>query len=255
MEHLIERKVFKVDYEENELYILKYFLNNIMINLRLFKKIEDDYEEIFTEDVSKDEAENLMLLVNRNMNLAPLNENELSHLDNKLNNYLNTAKELITSQIEVADINKKVLSVGEVAGSIYLATKNKGDFFIELFSIHLKDRGETPEIYLINLNFAEMALLDYKSKVILGQDYVYAKANDIFYIGLIRSQYKHSSYFTVGVIEFLVDSLSCNKAYMVEVKNGKYSPLNIDKFTTGIEKALKTDVKKMCNTFIKKISK
>lgn len=255
MEHLVKRQEFKVDYNGDKIYVLKYFLNNIMINLRFLKKIEDEFEEVFTEDVKKEDAENLMLLLNEDKNITPLNENELKYLDDKLNEYMDNAKNLIVEQIQAIDINRNVLNIGEVAGNVYMATKNRGDFFIELFNIHIKEKGTNPEIYLINQNFAEMALLDYKSKTIVSKDYIFAKINDIFYIGLMRSEFKQGSYFTVGVIEYLIDNLSCNKAYMIEIENGKYSPLNIKKFTPSMEKALKADVKKMCDTFLRKIIK
>lgn len=232
-------------------YILRYYQNDILINLRVLEKKGIDFEEIFPDEIKDGRTENLLPLVNDNSNLTPLKAEEVKKLDAKLNQYMNIAKTLIGKSFKLESENREFKQMDEIGGNIYLITKNKETFYSEIFSVRLKENGYKPTIFLINQDFAELGVIDHISQIITDKKPEYIKLNDIFYIGAIRSTFKGQSCVSIGIIEFLGDNLSCNKAYLLEANSkGKYEPLSVEKFNNEVSDALKVDIGILCETFI-----
>ena len=254
MRNLINKKCYKVKNGEIELVIYKYFMNNILMNLRVFSYIESELSEIFPDNMKEEERDCLLGNINNINNLISLEPEKEREIDNILLIQNDTAKKIIKEVVEAE--NKKLVYMDEICGINYMIIAPKDEsaqFFLEMYSVRIEDEGKEPSLYLINADYGEIAFIDYLSSKHSISKPIYVRINDIFYFAVNKVNDKTQRLYSLLVIENLYEEIFCNKAYLLEKNKSQLEPFDIKKFNTSIEKLLKKTVKETCDNFVCRI--
>lgn len=233
------QKVINKVYIDNDIYYkVINIINDNVVNINIYKKIDDNFREILKREVS-DDISNVLMTNNNNL---PLSNEELEDFKVKLENLIIKNRQSINKQIvEKLNLKGSVKSINNFAGFTYALLSFIDKPYLEIVNITLDENGNVRSISPVNILLIDLIIADISTKLKLKDEPLYIQITHTIFYGIK----KENNIIVISELYIGDEDIQCHKSFALNAKNKNYRLYRYDEMTKPLE-----DEIKRINTFI-----